>query len=155
MKRLPAGFSASHAKRSGAPAAAIRLATLALAGLALASCQKSPGASGDYGLAVSTAALPVMERVALAARECWFRSGDAAFKPYKLSPELTSMTGKPRILIVPARNPNGLPLAVIEASGNPARLNAFGPMMGGELGGRIRADVTRWAQGGQGCGRPA
>jgi hypothetical protein len=144
-------------ENSKSPATALmalaRGATFAAAAALIAACQSSSSNTGSAanGLVVGRAALPVMERVALGARECWFRSGDADFKPYRLSPELTSMTGKPRILIVQAKNPNGLPLAVIEASGNPARLNAFGPMMAGKLAPRIRADVTRWAQGESGC----
>lgn len=131
-----------------------RAAALILCAAALAACQpdvkvKTSAASGR------NAALPTMERVALGARECWFRSKDKAFAKYRMSPELTSMTGKPRILIVPAKNPNGLPLAVVEAQGNPARLSAYGPLMGDPLADRIRADVNRWAAGGEGCGAAA
>lgn len=103
-------------------------------------------------IVVGRAALPVMERVALGARECWFRSKDPAFKTYKLAPELTSQNGRPRILIVPAKNPNGLPLAVVEASGNPARMSAFGPLMSQSIGQRITADVNRWVAGSDACG---
>ena len=78
-------------------------------------------------------------------------SGDPAFKSYRMAPELNSFSGKPRILLVPAKNPNGLPLAVIEASGEPARLNAFGPLMAEPLGTRIADDARRWATGHTGC----
>jgi hypothetical protein len=122
---------------------------------ALSACQTAKVETRTSSSSSARAALPVMERVALGARECWFRSGDPAFTKYRLSPELTSMTGKPRILIVPARNPNGLPLAVIEAQGSPARLSAFGPLMGEALGNRIRADVNRWAAGSDGCSASA
>ena len=119
----------------------------------LAACQTSaPKPRPQGSVVVGRAALPVMERVALGARECWFRSGDPAFKAYKLSPELTSQNGRPRILIVPAKNPNGLPLAVVEASGNPAKLSAFGPLMNQPLGKRISSDVNRWVAGGDSCG---
>jgi hypothetical protein len=124
---------------------------LCVAGLAmgLAACQsaKQPAVP----VSAAQGALPTMERIALGARACWFRSKDPAFAKYRLAPELTSMTGKPRILIVPAKNPNGLPLAVVEATGNPARLQAFGPLMGEQLGDRIRYDVNAWANGRQGC----
>jgi hypothetical protein len=117
--------------------------------IVLQACQSSK--EPETAASPAGGALPVMERVALGARECWFRSKDTDFAKYRLSPELTSMTGKPRILIVPARNPNGLPLAVIEAQGNPARLSAFGPLMDGALAPRIRADVNRWASGSEAC----
>jgi hypothetical protein len=119
----------------------------------LPACQTSAPKPRPQGtVIVGSAALPVMERVALGARECWFRSKDPAFKAYKLAPELTSQNGRPRILIVPAKNPNGLPLAVIEATGNPARMSAFGPLMNQPLGKRITSDVNRWVAGGDACG---
>lgn len=120
----------------------------------LSACQSS-SLQPSQNAVVGRAALPVMERVALGARECWFRSKDPAFKAYRLAPELTSQNGRPRILIVPAKNPNGLPLAVIEAAGNPARLSAFGPLMNQALGNRIRSDVNRWVAGSDGCGASA
>ncbi|WDZ78426.1 hypothetical protein PWG15_08075 [Ensifer adhaerens] len=127
-----------------------RLASLACAtfGLALlASCQspKPPAPSPN------TAALPTMERVALGANSCWFKSGDAEFKSYRLAPELNSFSGRPRILIVPRKSPEARPLAVVQAEGNPARLQAFGPLMSEPTGTRMAADIKRWAAGGQGC----
>jgi hypothetical protein len=119
----------------------------------LPACQTSTPKPRPQGtVIVGRAALPVMERVALGARECWFRSKDPAFKAYKLAPELTSQNGRPRILIVPAKNPNGLPLAVIEATGSPARMSAFGPLMNQPLGKRITSDVNRWVTGSDACG---
>lgn len=101
--------------------------------------------------AASKAALPVMERVALGANACWFKSKDPAFSGYRLAPELNSFSGRPRILLVRAHSPESRPLLVVQAEGNPARLDAFGPMMGEPVAGRISADVNRWAQGGKGC----
>lgn len=102
-------------------------------------------------MVLSNAALPVMERVALSANACWFKSKDPAFAAYKLAPELNSFSGTPRILLVPANSPESRPLAVVQAAGNPAKLNAFGPLLAGPLGARISADASRWARGAQGC----
>jgi len=100
----------------------------------------------------SMRALPVMERVALSASACWFKSKDPAFKGYRLAPELNSFSGTPRILIVPAHSPESRPLLVVQASGEHAKLSAFGPLMqDGSISGRISQDVMRWARGGQGC----
>ena len=99
----------------------------------------------------SNAALPVMERVALSANACWFKSKDPAFAAYKLAPELNSFSGAPRILLVPAHSPESRPLAVIQAAGNPAKLSAFGPLLAEPLGARISADASRWARGTLGC----
>ena len=119
----------------------------AAASLALvAACQSKPPAP-----AASTAALPTMERVALGASGCWFKSGDPAFKAYRLAPELNSFSGRPRILLVPRKSPEARPLAVIEAEGHPARLQAFGPLLREPVGTRIATDARRWAAGGQGC----
>jgi hypothetical protein len=92
-----------------------------------------------------------MERVALAANSCWFKSGDSSFKPYRLAPELDSYSGRPRILVVPASNPGGRPLLVVHAEGNPAKVEVFGPLMMHSSGNRIASDVRRWAGGQPSC----
>ncbi|MCD2182068.1 hypothetical protein [Rhizobium sp. GN54] len=109
-------------------------------------CQSAPSTP-----AASTAALPTMERIALGANSCWFKSNDAAFKAYRLAPELNSFSGKPRILIVPRRSPESRPLLVVQAEGHPAKLSAFGPLMDEPVSGRVATDVKRWAAGGTGC----
>ncbi|MCO5729967.1 hypothetical protein [Rhizobium sp. SSA_523] len=130
------------------PSAARRLA--GLFGLALvvslAGCQTQKPQP-----VANRAALPMMERVALSANACWFKSGDAAFADYRLAPELNSFSGRPRILAVPKAHPESRPLLVVQAEGNPARLDAFGPLMDGAHGERIRRDVLRWASGQKGC----
>ncbi len=97
------------------------------------------------------AALPTMERVARGASQCWFKSGDKEFAPYRMALELDSYSGKPRILLVHKHSPEARPLLVVQAEGNPARMQAFGPMMAESHGPRINTDVTRWANGGAGC----
>ncbi|CAN7368826.1 hypothetical protein LJR235_002122 [Pararhizobium sp. LjRoot235] len=120
--------------------------SFAIAALA-AGCQSaSPPAPAQ-----STAALPTMERVALGANACWFKSGDAAFKPYRLAPELNSFSGRPRILLVKRNSPESRPLAVVQAEGHPARLQAFGPLFNEAVGARMATDVKRWAAGDTGC----
>ena len=112
----------------------------------LAACQSAPPAPR-----ASTAALPTMERIALGANACWFKSGDTAFKAYRLAPELNSFSGKPRILVVPRHSPEARPLLVVQAEGHPAKLSAFGPLMDEPVSGRIAIDVKRWAAGSSGC----
>lgn len=122
-----------------------RFGVIALA--ALAACQasappKSVNAPSRVG---DNSALSTMERVAVAAQNCWFAAKDPAFKGMVLSPELTSYAGKPRILAIKGKSVAGLPALVVEAQGNPARLSAYGPMMQGPDAARIAADVRRWA----------
>ncbi|MFK0382279.1 MULTISPECIES: hypothetical protein [Rhizobium/Agrobacterium group] len=124
-----------------------RAAGLTLAALALAACQPKPQPVSS----VSHAALPTMERIALGANACWFKSGDPAFKSYRLAPELNSFSGRPRILLVPRNSPESRPMLVVQAEGNPAKLDAFGPVMNEGMSSRIAADVKRWANGGKGC----
>ncbi len=126
-------------------------ALLAMPALALLAACTSGKPTGPITIDASKAALPTMERIALAANSCWFKSRDRDFRGYSLAPELNSFTGRPRILVVPARNPASRPLLVVQAQGNPARVEAFGPMMQQSQGGRIAADVNRWASGQSGC----
>lgn len=125
-----------------------KLCILGLAGaaLALSGCQRETPRP-----AVNSAALPTMERIALAANACWFKSGDASFKPYRLAPELNSFSGRPRILLVPRNTPEARPLLVVQAEGNPAKLAAFGPLLDSALSSRISSDVNRWAKGNKSC----
>lgn len=122
----------------------LALSTLALA--AACSTAKDPVS------ALSVGALPVMERVALGANRCWFKSNDPMFTAYRLAPELNSFSGTPRILIVPRRSPESRPLLVVQASGTPAKMSAFGPLMNdAATSARVNKDVTFWARGGKGC----
>ena len=117
---------------------------------ALAGCQsKKPEAV----LAPSgkSAALRKMERVAIAAHTCWFASKDEAFRAYRMSNELTSFSGRPRFLLVPAKSMESRPLLVVQAEGSEARMEVFGPLLEGDLGPRISADVGRWSKGDTSC----
>lgn len=137
--------------------ARLRSPGLAAAGFvaALAACQSAAPGPGPLELAAEDAALPAMERIALAANRCWFKSGDRAFAAYRLAPELDSFSGRPRILLVARDRPEERPLGVISAEGDPARVEAFGPIMDRPVGIRVAADVRRWAAGDDGCSLPA
>jgi hypothetical protein len=69
--------------------------------------------------------------------------------------ELNSFSGNPRFLLVPAKNYGGLPLLVVQASGNSSRVEVFGPLLDQPLGGRIKGDIARWQGGDPGCGTAA
>lgn len=112
----------------------------------IAACQSTPAPTGP-----NRAALPTMERVALGANACWFKSGDPAFAAYKLAPELNSFSGRPRILLVHKGSPESRPLLVVQAEGSPSHVQAFGPMMSEPVAGRIAADVNRWSGGSKAC----
>ena len=121
-------------------------ALLAALAAMVAACQSTPAPTGP-----NRAALPTMERVALGANACWFKSGDPAFAAYKLAPELNSFPGRPRILLVHKGSPESRPLLVVQAEGSPSHVQAFGPMMSEPVAGRIAADVNRWSGGSKAC----
>lgn len=126
------------------------IALVALPALALfAACTPKP--TPPTPTSVSNAALATMERIAVGANSCWFKSNDKDFRGYAFAPELNSFSGRPRMLVVPARNLAGRPLLVVQAEGNPARIEAFGPMMQQGHSSRISADINRWASGQKGC----
>jgi hypothetical protein len=120
---------------------------LVVLALVTAACQSR----APVEIVVTRGALPMMERVASAAHSCWFKSSDAAFANYVMSPELNSYTGRPRILVVERSHPTGRPLLVVQAEGDPAKLETFGPMLNGPSAARIMSDVNRWAAGAKSC----
>jgi hypothetical protein len=130
-----------------------RFACLAVAVGLLAGCQSNakPPPAG----AGKSAALRVMEQVAIAAHKCWFASKDPAFKSYRFANELNSMSGQPRFLLVPAKNFAGLPSLVVQARGNASQVEIFGPLLEEPLGARVSADINRWQTGDPGCGAAA
>jgi hypothetical protein len=115
----------------------------------LSACQSSPPA--PPAAAGKSAALRNMEQVAIAAHRCWFAANDPAFRAYSFANELNSFSGRPRFLLVPKGNFGGKPLLVVQAEGAAGRVTAFGPLMDGPEGGRISADISRWAAGNSGC----
>ncbi|MCO5148166.1 MAG: hypothetical protein M9895_18595 [Aquamicrobium sp.] len=132
---------------------------LAVAGLlaalaALSACQSPPSRPAPAGPGKS-AALRNMERIAIAAHRCWFAANDPAFRAYSFANELNSFSGRPRFLLVPKGNYGGRPLLVVQAEGASGRVTAFGPLMDGPQGGRVSADIDRWAAGSSACSSAA
>ena len=127
---------------------------ITLTALALAGCQGGGGASSAPAGGKS-AALLTMEQVAIAAHKCWFASKDPAFRGYRMANELNSFSGRPRFLLVPAKNYEARPLLVVQAEGGSRRVETFGPLMDGALQPRISADISRWAAGNASCGAAA
>ncbi|HWK15454.1 MAG TPA: hypothetical protein VNS02_13735 [Rhizobiaceae bacterium] len=132
-----------------------RIGGLALVLFAMAGCQSAPRPSDNISRPGDNSALSTMERIAVASQKCWFGGKNGAFAGLALSPELTSHSGKPRILAVPRGNVGGLPKLVVEATGKPARLNAYGPLMSGAQASQISSDIHRWASGDAACGARA
>lgn len=128
---------------------------LALPIIALVACQSGPKTPSASASAGKSASLRTMEQVAIAAHKCWFASGDADFRAYRMANELNSFSGTPRFLLVPAKDYGGKPLLVVQARGNSSNVEVFGPLTGEALGTRIAADIGRWKSGNNSCGAAA
>lgn len=133
--------------------AAARIALTLAAVAALSACQETPKSSIRPAPAVGgkSAALRAMEPVAIAAHKCWIASKDPAFRNYRFANELSSYSGNPRFLLVPAKNYGGLPLLVVQAQSGSGRVEHFGPLVNEKIGGRISADLARWTGGDTSC----
>lgn len=116
----------------------------------LAACTHEAG-PGNIELASGEPALKTMERVALTANRCWFKSGKSEFRRYGFEPELQSYSGRPRMLVVPKNTPGGKPILVVEAEGNPAKVSVYGPLMALSQGNAIGEDIDRWVKGDNQC----
>ncbi|MEX6509105.1 hypothetical protein [Jiella sp. M17.18] len=123
------------------------LAGLSLLAAGLAGCASTPtlpSSRGDTGLVR-------IERLTLDANRCWFKSNDPDFTGYTLAPELSSYSGRPRFLLVPRGQEDGLPLLVVEGREGQIDIAAYGPLMSQPIGTRIRADLNRWIAGDDEC----
>jgi hypothetical protein len=125
---------------------------LAVVGLALAGCAGSPAPAPSKSAAPrADTGLDRMERLALTANRCWFKSGDPAFAAYSLAPELSSFSGKPRFLLVPRGRIEARPLLVVEGFTGSTRVDTYGPLLNGALRPRLETDLARWRSGSTSC----
>jgi hypothetical protein len=115
-----------------------------LAAVALAGCQAGPPAAT---IGASDEAHALYRRLAETMKACWF-SGDPAFAAFIYSPEINA--DRPRVLILPKKEPHGRPVLVIEPKGA-ATADIYGPLLAEPAGGRVRADLARWLRGENGC----
>ena len=94
-----------------------------------------------------------MVRVAKQVQACWFKKPDPALKGFRMASEVDSYAGKPRILIVPKNNPEGLPKLVAQAekAGGRTQFSSFGPLLASNSGSRLQASLNRWAAGSTNC----
>jgi len=122
----------------------LRPIAVAIAGMALAACQTVQPVVRS---GTSDEAHALYTRLTEAVRTCWF-SADPAFTAYIYSPEINA--DAPRILIVPKNDPHGRPVLVIEPKGA-ATADAYGPLLAGTAGDRVRTDLSRWLKGGVAC----
>lgn len=147
-------MSAGRTARAGKRAIFILSAAICAAGVA--GCQQSKvKVTNSAPIGGKSASLRAMEQVAIAAHKCWIASKDPDFRKYRFANELSSYSGQPRFLLVPAKNYGGLPLLVVQAKGNSSRVETFGPLLNEKLGSRVNADIARWSSGDSSCGSKA
>ena len=133
-----------------------RLSMLALC-LPITACQTGQPAP-NQSLNTKTSPTNAIAEIARTAQKCWFKSGDPSFSEMRISNEVNSHAGRPRILLVKRSDPNGLPLLVIQAekrgdasSGDFTNIQTFGPLLQTKHGKRITGDVDRWSKGNTNC----
>jgi hypothetical protein len=119
----------------------------------LGACQTDEKPKGYLEFESPQDPVAVSGRIAENVGACWFRQNRTAFAGYSYTPELTSYSGRPRVLIVSASDPTGLPKLVIEATKNDrgTSVKLFGPMLGGANAPGIMRDVQRWTAGATDC----
>lgn len=130
-----------------------RATTVLLAGLAmtLAACQSEP-VGGPLSIEVAAASpTSILQVVNEAGQRCWIRSNERAFRKYRLIPELDTIAGTPRILLVEKSDVTGRPKLVIESAGSPITVSTYGPAVRTRLGTRVNADIIRWSTGDTRC----
>ncbi len=123
---------------------------------ALASCQMKEPEKPALSTLMKSNKKPAVAVASIArtAQTCWFKSGDKVFKIYTLANEVNSFAGKPRFLIVPRKNPGGLPLLVVEAEkqkSGETNIVTFGSLLQSPHGRRVLSDVNRWSRGETTC----
>ena len=113
--------------------------------LFVAACQGGKTPTPNAGASANSQAGVVLQRVNQAGMNCWFRSKDAEFEALRLIPELDTIYGRPRLLVLKRNSPQNLPVMVIEAHDNPTTIETYGPLAQTALGSRINADIKRWS----------
>ena len=109
----------------------------------------SGGCASTVETPKSDGEVAILQRINDTAQRCWMKSGDPAFRPYRVVPELDTRPGKPRILVLRAGKASGLPELVIEVGQR--QLDAYGPLQNTGLAKRINGDIVRWGNGNTAC----
>ena len=131
----------------------VRPAFAVIATLLLAACETAKPRRDYLKYRSSQDPVSASSHIAERVRACWFAEGRDGFRGYSYTPELNSYSGRPRVLIVSADDPTGLPKLVIEATAadRGTSVKLFGPMLASREGPAIAGDVERWAGGASGC----
>ena len=130
-----------------------RIIVLAVFSLAITSCQTGPAEITSFSVQSTENISVLMPRMAQLAGQCFTGKGKP-FTRYRVSSELNSLSGQPRLLLVSRDDVQGLPALVIlgEAESDGTKLSVFGRLLGSDAGGRtIDSNVRNWADGGTGC----
>ncbi len=119
----------------------------------ITACQSAPPPADYTEFRSSQDPATVAARISETVGACWFGGGHPAFAAYSYTPELTSYSDRPRVLVVEKANPTGLPKLVIEVTEaeRGARVKLFGPLMATAEASAISRDVERWAIGSVAC----
>lgn len=118
----------------------------------LPACQ-SGGPVEGINLSTSTKPVAIIASIGKSMQKCWFKTGDPAFRAFRLANESNSYAGRPRLLLVPKNKPTGLPSLVVQAekTSGATKIQVFGPLLSTKSGQSISTDLKNWATGSSAC----
>ena len=114
----------------------------------LSACQLG-GPSDGLNLTTSTRPITLVASIGKSIQKCWFKSKDPVFRGFRMANEANSLSGRPRLLLVPKNKPTGLPSLVVQAEkvNGATKVQVFGPLLSTNAGKAISADLRNWTAG--------
>lgn len=129
----------------------LAVALLAITTALLPGCKSEP-VGGPLALTVeANDPVKALQHINENGQRCWIKSGGRDFSELRLMPELDTRVGRPRLLVLSRKSMQGLPQLVIEAAGNPVKIETYGPLASTGAGAQINADIMRWSAGAKDC----
>jgi hypothetical protein len=132
----------------------ILISTISVFSLVIYGCQTSEESFSSFEVKSSQPIGELMPRIAKLANTCWAASGKP-FASYRVSSELNSLSGQPRVLLVRKTDAQGLPALVVlgQKSGDGTQLSVFGRLLGESSNNTsVSKAVRSWAEGKDDCG---
>ena len=131
----------------------IKISALFAFSVVLYSCQTSDPRITSFSVGSDRSISELMPAIAKLSARCWTSRGKS-LSGFRTSSELNSLSGQPRVLIVPKRKVQGLPSLVVMGTqtGSGTNLSVFGPLLSSStFSRRITTDIKEWAKGGKDC----
>lgn len=130
----------------------IKISALSAVLLALSACQTPDPGITSFSAQSDEKIGRLMPRLVALASKCLAGTGKP-FPQYRVSSELNSLSGQPRILLVRRDDTQGLPGLVIlgQVQDNGTALSVFGRLLSADGDRSVVRNVRSWADGGTDC----